>query len=116
VRYKDDLPAFFRTYLNDPTDIRDAAISQPVLMKVDVVDRYIACVRYNAKKTGGQYGGVQTGAAVYIGGKFDTLVSLSRRGGSGAAGGSESSERKNLRDYCAAAAYEPLPEIMSIAR
>lgn len=114
VRYKDDLPAFFRTYLNDPTGIRDGAISQPTLLKVDDIDRYVACVRYNPKKSSGQYAGLETGAAVYVSGRLDRLISL-RREGAGT-GASNNAHRKNLQDYCATAAYQPLPELSTISR
>ena len=51
--YKADLMAFLRTYLNDPTHIRGAAVSQPQRKKVGPGERYVACVRYNARNTDG---------------------------------------------------------------
>jgi len=69
--YKTDLMAFLRTYLNDPTHIRGAEVSQPQLKNVGPGERYIACVRYNARKSGGQYGGAKEGVAVYVSGKLD---------------------------------------------
>ncbi len=44
-----------RTYLNDPTGVRDAYVSEPAQRTLDGVNRYFSCVRYTAKKTGGQY-------------------------------------------------------------
>ncbi len=59
--YKNDLIAFLRTYINDPSHIRGAAVSQPQLKNVGPGDRYIACVRYDARKDGGQYAGPKDG-------------------------------------------------------
>ena len=37
-------------YLNDPTGIRDAGISDPALKSVGNLQRYVVCLRFNAKK------------------------------------------------------------------
>ena len=47
--YRAEILAYQRSYLNDPSGIRSAAISQPALRKVGSVERYAACVRFNAK-------------------------------------------------------------------
>src|SRR5512136_1630886 len=53
--YRQDLLAFLRTYLNDPSHVRGAAVSQPQLKVVGPGERYVACVRYNARNTDGKY-------------------------------------------------------------
>ena len=55
--YRADITAFMRTYLNDPSRIRDAAVSEPELKTFDGVSRYVVCVRYNARRGSGQYAG-----------------------------------------------------------
>jgi hypothetical protein len=97
--YKQDLLAFLRTYLNDPSHIREAAVSPPVLKKLGPGDRYIACVRYNARKDGGKYAGVKDGAAVYISGKLDRFI-----------------DGKETQLYCKDAAYAPFPELERLTR
>src|SRR5438046_131819 len=52
--YKADIVAFMRTYLNDPTGVRDAFISEPALRPLESVDRYSVCLRYTARKGYGQ--------------------------------------------------------------
>ena len=47
--YKNDLLALLRTYLNDPTHVRDASVSPPLRKTVGPGERYVACVRYNAR-------------------------------------------------------------------
>ena len=47
--YRAEILAYQRSYLNDPTGIRSAALSQPALRKVGSIERYVVCVRFNAK-------------------------------------------------------------------
>jgi hypothetical protein len=110
--YKSDLVAFMRTYLNDPTNIRTASVSPPELKTVGPYPRFVACVRYNAKGSNGQYGGVKDSLAVFILGKLDRLIELGNP-----AGGSEEAERnKPLREACSTAAYQPFPELEHLTR
>src|SRR5471032_1185594 len=52
--YKQDLIAYMRTYLNDPSGIREAAVSQPALKDFGPAQRFMTCVRFNARKTDGK--------------------------------------------------------------
>jgi hypothetical protein len=97
--YKQDMLAFLRTYLNDPTHIRDGAISPPMLKKVGPGNRYVACVRFNARDDRHHYMGVKTGAAVYVSGKLDRFV-----------------DGKQAQAYCGDAAFAPFPELASLKR
>ena len=92
--YKQDLLAFLRTYLNDPNHIREAGVSQPQLKKAGPGDRYIACVRFNAR-SGGKYAGIKEGAAVYVSAKLDRFVD----------------GKQEVQLYCKDAAYAPFPEL-----
>ena len=86
--------AFLRTYLNDPTHIRAASVSQPQLKTVGPGERYVACVRYNARQSDGKYAGSKDGAAVYVAGKLDRFL-----------------DGKQGQPYCKDAAYAPFPEL-----
>ncbi|MFZ0654537.1 MAG: hypothetical protein WAZ97_27225, partial [Pseudolabrys sp.] len=66
-RYRQDVLAFLRTYLNDPSHVRGAGISQPQLKYIGPGDRYVSCVRYDARNTDGKYLGSKDGAATYVG-------------------------------------------------
>jgi hypothetical protein len=110
--YKPDLLAFLRTYLNNPENVRNAAISEPQRLNVVDTERYGACLRYNAKDGSGRYTGLRDHLAIFVSGKFDRLLELGRAE-TGAAG----SERlRPLRDYCATAAYQPFPELEQLRR
>jgi hypothetical protein len=106
--YKPDLLAFMRTYLNNPDNVRNAGMSEPQKLQVIDIERYAACVRYNAKDNSGRYTGQRDRLAIFVSGKFDRLIELGRDGGS--------ESLKPLRDYCAAAAYQPLPELEKLRR
>jgi len=110
--YKPDLLAFMRSYLNNPENVRNAAISEPQRLNVVDTERYAACLRYNAKDGSGRYTGLRDHLAIFVSGKFDRLLELGR-----AEAGAAGSERlRPLRDYCAAAAYQPFPELEQLRR
>ena len=97
--YKNDLMAFLRTYLNDPSHIRGAMVSQPQLKQAGPGQRYVACVRYNAR-VDGKYAGVKDGAAIYVSGKLDRYVSAP----------------PEVKEFCKDAVYAPFPELETLTR
>jgi hypothetical protein len=97
--YKQDLLAFLRTYLNDPAHIRSAGVTEPRRKTVGAGERYVACVRYNARKSDGKYAGTDVGAAVYIAGKLDRFL-----------------DGKQAQPLCKDVAYAPFPELERLTR
>jgi hypothetical protein len=97
--YRAELLAFLQTYLNDPSNVREAEIAEPVLRQVNSTDRYVVCLRYNAKDTDGRYMGVKDTVAIYLHGRFNQLVDAEMTG-----------------DTCKGAAYEPFPELAALKR
>ena len=97
--YKADLIAFLRTYLNDPTHVRDAGVTQPALKRAGPGDRYVACVRYNSRDDRGKYTGVKDAAAIYVFGKLDRFL-----------------DGKEALPLCKDAAYAPFPELARLTR
>lgn len=97
--YKQDMLAFLRSYLNDPTHIRNAGVSQPQRKTVGPGQRYVACVRYNARNSDGKYAGTKTSAAVYVSGKLDRFL-----------------ESKQAEPYCREVAFAPFPELERLTR
>jgi hypothetical protein len=95
--YKADLVAFLRTYLNDPTQVREAAIAEPRLRAVGPETRWTACLRYNARDSIGKYSGVRERLAVYYRGRFDRLI-------------------ENAREQCKDVVYAPFPELERLTR
>src|SRR5262245_15662983 len=72
--YRSEIMALMRSYLNDPTGVRDAFVSEPTQRTIDGVNRYASCVRYNAKKSGGQYAGSKDSMVLFRGGRLDRIV------------------------------------------
>lgn len=98
--YKSDILAFMRTYLNDPTNVRNAAITIPArkTMPGDPAERLVSCVRYSAKTSSGQYGATRVGAVVYVGGRLDRFVDTPII----------------VREVCKDAAFAPFPELQNM--
>ena len=97
TNYRGDIVAFMRTYLNDPNRVRDAFVSEPAMKTLDHVDRYVVCLRYNARKSGGQYAGSKDSLVLFRDGRLDRVVD-------------------NAREQCRDAAYQPFPELERMTR
>ncbi len=97
TNYRADSLAFLRTYLNDPTGIRDAQLAEPAIKQIGSVSRYAVCVRYNARRAGGGYEGARDRMIVFLAGKLDTMVEA-------------------RRNECSDAKYQPFPELERLTR
>ena len=99
TNYKTDILAAMRVYLSDPTAIRDASISEPVLKSASLItpSRYMLCVRFNPKKTATVYEGMREVAAVFVAGRFDQFV-------------------ETPKELCAGVTYAPFPELEKLSR
>jgi hypothetical protein len=95
--YKSEIVAMMRTYLNDPTQVRDAYVSEPSLRPLDGGQRYTVCLRYNARKSNGQYAGSKDSLVVFRDGRLDDIVD-------------------NARGMCKDAAYQPFHELETMTR
>ena len=100
ISYRTDIVAFMRTYLNDPRGVHDAYISEPALRTFESLDRYSVCIRYNARKSNGQYAGSKDNLVLFRDGRLDRVVELDRTPGG--------------RDICKDAAYQPFPELQKM--
>jgi hypothetical protein len=96
TNYKAEILGAMHAYLNDPTGIRDAAISTPAVKPLGNAKRFIVCLRFNAKN-GKSYAGAREIAAVFVAGRFDRFVDTAR-------------------EACADAAYAPFPELGKLSR
>jgi hypothetical protein len=101
ANYRAEIVAFMRSYLNDPSNVRDAYIAEPVKTQFDTRERYIVCVRYNAKNSEGRYAGSKDGMVLFNDGRFDHLIEQS---------GNRAPNR------CADADYKPFPELQALKR
>jgi hypothetical protein len=83
--------------LDNPANVRDAAISDPVLRSSGQEQRYSICVRENSRDPSGQYTGPKEHIGWFYGGRLNQLVD--------AAPG-----------QCAGAAYRPWPELEKLCQ
>src|SRR5215813_5672378 len=72
--YRTDLLAALHTYVSDPINIRDAYVSDPAIWPIGKLNRYAACVRFNARNSDGRYAGSRDVLAVFVSGRFDQFV------------------------------------------
>ena len=98
--YRAEIVQLMRTYLNDPTGVRDAYVSEPTQRAIDGANRYSSCVRYNAKKVGGQYAGSRDSLVLFRSGRLDRIVDTDLL----------------VRAQCKDAAYVPFPEMQNMSR
>jgi len=95
ANYKADILGAMHAYLNNPTGVRDAALSEPAIKTVGGTTRYMACLKFNAKKNANDYAGMKEIAAVFLAGRFDQFV-------------------ENTKDICAGVTYAPFPELQKL--
>jgi hypothetical protein len=106
ANYKADILSLMRTYLNDPSQVRDAQISEPTLWTIDGRDRYGVCVRYNAKKSNGQYAGVKDNLFTFRQGRLDRILDPTR----------DQRDTLQIREHCKDAAMKPFVELERLSR
>ena len=97
--YKPEILAAMHAYLNDPSGIHDASISEPMLKEVGhgTGTRYVVCVRFDGKRDNGSYAGLKQIEAVFLAGRFEDFVDAPR-------------------EPCQAAAYTAFPELEQLKR
>jgi hypothetical protein len=87
-------PGFGGQSGDDPTGIRDAAISQPMLKPIANGTRYVVCLRFNGKQDNGMYAGDKLIAAEFRDGRFDDFLDAAAS-----------------REPCGGLTYQPFPEL-----
>jgi hypothetical protein len=95
--YRAELPAFMRTYLNNPVGVRNAAIAEPVQRNIGGRQRYITCLRFTPRESDGSYRDPRERAIVYVNGRLDRLV-------------------ENASELCTGAVYVSFPELEKLTR
>jgi hypothetical protein len=105
--YRAEILAYLRSYLNDPTNVSEAAVSEPFLRPMGLGNRYVACVRYNAKKSSGGYGGPREHLVVFVSGKLERFIDLR----------SEQARPEQAKgDQCNGATFAAFPEAERLTR
>lgn len=95
--YKDEILNTLTNLLDDPTNIRGAYISDPVLRTVGKDQRYTVCVRSDSRDVNRQYLGSKDRIGFFYGGRLNQLVEATK-------------------DQCGNAAYKPFPELEKLCQ
>ena len=95
--YRTEVLAFMRTYLNNPVGVRDAALGEPVMRDVNGKMRYVACLRYSARESDGNYHEPRERAVLFVNGRLDRMI---EKGG----------------ELCAGVAMSPFPDMEKMTR
>src|SRR4051812_24862467 len=72
--YKPEIASFMRTYLQNPSKVRDAYIATPVLKPVGRVQQYITCLRYNPRDSANKYEGNQQNVVIFLSGRLNQFL------------------------------------------
>jgi hypothetical protein len=107
--YRTDLLGALHAYVGDPTNIRDAYVSEPAVKPIGPQNRYAACVRFNAKNSDGRYTGSKDVLAIFVSGRFDQFVDVSPQSAA-------ANQANPLRELCAQADYKRFPELEAMKR
>jgi len=97
ANYRAEVPAFMKTYLNNPVGVRDALMSEPIQRAVVGRQRYVSCLHFSPREADGTYRGTRETAVLFVDGRLDRMI-------------------ENPGELCAAAAYQPFPELEKLTR
>ena len=97
--YKAQVLGLMQSRLADPTGVRGAFISDPMLKPVEGTTdaRYVVCVRYDAKNGSGRYLGSKDRVAFFLAGKLNQFVD-------------------DIANNCVGANYMPFPEAQALRK
>ena len=90
--YKNEILTTMTTMLDDPTNVRNAYISDPILRAAGKDERYIVCVRSDSRNVNKQYAGSKDRVGIFYGGHLNQLIDATK-------------------EQCGNAAYKPFPEL-----
>jgi len=92
VNYKQEILDTLMSSLPDPTNVREAFISEPALTTISKEPHYTVCVRYNGRNENREYMGSKDRIGFFYGGHLNQLVDADQ-------------------GQCAKAPYKPFPEL-----
>ena len=97
ANYKDEILLTMTNSLEDPTNVRDAYITEPILRRAGNDERYVVCVRSDSRNANKHYTGSKDRIACFYAGRLNQLVEATK-------------------DQCANAAYKPFPELEKLCQ
>ena len=95
--YRSEILAFMKTYLNNPAEVHDALMADPVQRTVGGRLRYVSCLRFTPRESDGSYREQRERAVLFVDGRLDRVV-------------------ENASEPCAGATYASFPELEKMSR
>jgi hypothetical protein len=95
--YKNQILNTMTSALEDPTNVRSAYISDPVLRPAGKDERYVVCIRSDARNVYKHYTGIKDHIAFFYGGHLNQLIEATK-------------------EQCGNAAYKPFPELENLCQ
>ena len=95
--YKNEILLTMTNTLEDPTNIRGAFISEPVLRSAGKDERYVVCVRSDSRNANKNYTGSKDRIGYFYAGHLNQLVDATK-------------------EQCGNAAYKPFPELEKLCQ
>ena len=95
--YKNEILLTMTNALGDPTNIRDAFVSEPVLRQAGKEERYVVCVRSDSRNANKHYAGSKDRIGYFYAGHLTQLVEATK-------------------EQCGSAAYKPFPELEKLCQ
>jgi len=97
ANYKDEILLTMTNSLEDPTNVRDAYISDPIVSRAGNEERYTVCVRSDSRNANKHYTGSKDRIAYFYAGHLNQLVEATK-------------------EQCGNAAYKPFPELEKLCQ
>ena len=95
--YKNEILLTMTNTLEDPTNIRGAFISEPLLRPAGKDERYVVCVRSDSRNANKNYTGSKDRIGYFYAGHLNQLVDATK-------------------EQCGNAAYKPFPELEKLCQ
>jgi hypothetical protein len=93
--YKAEILITLQRELDDPTNVRDAFITEPFLVQASRDQRYAVCVRSNSRNLNREYTGIKDRIGYFYGGHLNQLIDATP-------------------EQCGKAAYQPWPDLLNV--
>ncbi len=93
--YKAEILITMQRELDDPTNVRDAFITEPFIIQASRDQRYAVCVRSNSRNINREYTGIKDRIAYFYGGHLNQLIEATP-------------------EQCGKVAYQPWPELQKV--
>ena len=95
--YKNEILVTLTNTLDDPTNIRSASITDPFVRLAEKEERYLVCMRFDARNLNRHYTGITDRVAIFYGGHLNQIVDATK-------------------EQCGNAVYKPIPELEKLCQ